>query len=88
MALPHPLPCSGQDEPGQASALVQALADMVVHRLFGVGLVLQSAADLADGPAGARLAEAAEELDAIIRDARTAAFDARAYPHPRDGSGP
>jgi hypothetical protein len=51
-----------------------ALAGMVVHRLFGVGLTLQSAAGLAGGPVAERLQQAVDELDAIIRDVRTAAF--------------
>ena len=50
------------------------LAEMAVHRLFGVGLTLQSAAGLADGPAAARTQQAVDELDAIIRDVRTAVF--------------
>jgi hypothetical protein len=47
---------------------------LVVHRLFGIGLVLESASGLADGPAAARLQHAVDELDAVIRDVRTAAF--------------
>jgi signal transduction histidine kinase len=45
---------------------------MAVHRLFGVGLTLQSAAGLADGPVAARIQSAVDELDTVIRDVRTA----------------
>jgi GGDEF domain-containing protein len=59
------------------------LAEMVVHRLFGVGLTLQSASGLADGlvayklgrAMACKLGQAVNELDAIICDVRTAAFE-------------
>jgi GGDEF domain-containing protein len=89
-AVPPP---DGQDRSGQTPALFSSgldagtraemdLAAMVVHRLFGVGLNLQSAAGLADGLAAyqlgqavaGKLCQAVDELDAIIRDVRTAAF--------------
>ena len=57
---------------------------MVVHRLFGVGLTLQSAAGLAEGPVAARLQQAVDELDAIIRDVRTAVFRFQNQRHPPD----
>lgn len=47
---------------------------LVVHRLFGIGLVLESVSGMADGPVAARLQHAVEELDAVIRYVRTAAF--------------
>jgi len=47
---------------------------LTVHRLFRIGLVLESASDLADGPVAARLQHAVDELDAVIRDVRAAAF--------------
>ncbi len=47
------------------------LPGMVVHRLFGIGLILHSAVGLANGPVAYRLRQAVEELDAIIRDVRT-----------------
>ena len=50
------------------------VVDLMVHRLFGIGLVLESASGLADGPVAARLQHAVDELDAVIRDIRTAAF--------------
>jgi hypothetical protein len=50
---------------------------ILVHRLFDVGLVLESASDLTDGPVAARLQEAADELDTVIRDVRTAVFASR-----------
>jgi len=65
------LPRSGRDAGTRAET---DLAGMVVHRLFGVGLTLQSAAGLADGLVAGQLGQAVDELDAIIRDVRTAAF--------------
>jgi GGDEF domain-containing protein len=70
---------------GHASATSAAtagmeLAEAVVHRLFGVGVVLESAARLADGVVAARIREAVEELDTVIRDARGAAFGVRSSP--------
>ncbi len=53
--------------------LVDVVA-LMVHRLFGIGLVLESASDLADGPVAAQLQHGVDELDAVIRDFRTAAF--------------
>ena len=50
----------------------------LVHRMFGVGLVLESAAGLAGEPVRDRLRTAIGELDAIIRDTRTALFAAEA----------
>ena len=47
---------------------------LMIHRLFGIGLALESASGLADGPVAARLQHAVDELDAVIRDIRTAAF--------------
>jgi len=68
-----------------ASAASAATADMelaeaVIHRLFGVGVVLESAARLADGAVAARIREAVGELDAVIRAARTAAFSVQSSP--------
>jgi hypothetical protein len=62
---------------------VQSLADMVVYRVFAVGLVLQSAAGLADGPAARRLTQAVDELDDIIRAVRSAALSAHREADPR-----
>jgi hypothetical protein len=53
------------------------VATFLVHRLSGVGLALESASGLADGPVAARLQHAVDELDAVIRDIRTAAFGSR-----------
>jgi len=45
----------------------------IVHRLFSVGLSLESARSIvADGPAADRIAAATEEVDLLIRDLRTA----------------
>ncbi len=58
---------AGQDD------LVDVVA-LTVHRLFRIGLVLESASGLADGPVAARLQHAVDELDAVIRDVRAAVF--------------
>lgn len=73
------LAASGSVPPGTGAANAAAgpCADtlrVMTHRLFGVGLVIQSAEGLAEGPLAGRLAQALAELDAIIRDTRTAAF--------------
>lgn len=60
------------------------LAGMVVDRLFGAGLTLQSAADVADGPAADRLRRAVDELDAIIHDLRSAVFRLQQPEYPQN----
>lgn len=60
------------------------LAGLAVQRLFGVGLILQSAAGLAEAPVAKRLQQAVDELDAIIREVRTAAFKLQHPGHPQD----
>lgn len=68
------------DTPARATPLGPAAdepADAVsglVHRLFGIGLLLESAAGLAGGPARVRLQHAVDELDAVICDIRSAVF--------------
>lgn len=66
-----------------ASAAAGRWADLVrvmTHRLLGVGLLLQSAEGLAEGPLAHRLSQAVAEVDAIIRDTRTAAFESGTFP--------
>ncbi len=66
---PHP--------PTRATPAADEPADAVsglVHRLFGIGLTLESAAGLAGGPVRDRLQHAVDELDAVIRDIRSAVF--------------
>jgi hypothetical protein len=60
------------------------LASAVIHRVFGIGLALESAAGLADGPAAARLRYATDQLDDLIRDIRTMVFGARQLPQKGD----
>jgi len=70
----------GQAGIAPAGGITVDLASMLVHRMFGVGLALESVAGLADGPAAARLQRAINELDDLIRDIRAAVFQARQFP--------
>ena len=66
-----------------ASAAAGRCADLMrvmTHRLLGVGLLLQTAEGLAEGPLARRLSQAVAEVDAIIRDTRTAAFESGMFP--------
>jgi diguanylate cyclase (GGDEF)-like protein len=51
------------------------LTTTVIRRISGVGLTLASAASLVDGPAAARVHDAVDELDALIRDIRASVFE-------------
>jgi hypothetical protein len=64
---------------GGTTDLAEALG-LVVHRLFSIGLVVQSEVCRATGPASDRLQRAVDELDELIRDARVAAFRSRRPP--------
>jgi anti-anti-sigma regulatory factor len=66
-----------------AHAAAAGCADLmraITHRLFGMGLMLQAAEGLTEGRLSGRLSQAVAELDAIIREARTAAFEPGALP--------
>jgi len=63
-----------------AAARCADLMRTMTHRLIGVGLMLQAAERLAEGPLTGRLSQAVAELDAIIRETRTAAFEPGALP--------
>ncbi len=54
-----------------------ALNDVVINRLFSVGLALETALGLLDGHRGAagKIREALGELDLAIRDIRNVVFD-------------
>jgi len=77
-AMPAFLPAGQDADPDPALDL----AEMVVHRLFGVGLTLQSAADVAARPVADLLGQTVDELDAVIRDVRTSAFGIQQPEHP------
>lgn len=47
------------------------LASVLIHRIFGVGLTLESALGLVTGPAAVRVQHAVDALDALIRDIRS-----------------
>lgn len=71
------IPASPAARDGHADLGAQELvgiADAAVQRLIGVGLLLEAATEKADGAAAEQIQRAATELDAIIRDIRTAAF--------------
>jgi len=73
------LVCVAVVEDGQAHAArgtetTEDLASAVVHRLFRIGLTLQSAAGLCQGPAAVRLQNAIDGLDDLIREIRDAVF--------------
>jgi hypothetical protein len=51
------------------------LATVVIHRIFGAALILESAATLTDRHAASRLQQAVAELDALIRDVRMAVIE-------------
>jgi Diguanylate cyclase, GGDEF domain len=65
------------DSPTSAGSAGINVAEAIIHRLFGVGVALESAAMMADGGLAARIVQVTDELDAIIRDARTATFGTR-----------
>jgi hypothetical protein len=58
----------------QRTGITDYLASAVVHRLFGVGLLLQSACNDNDHPSAAQLHHAVDLLDDVIRDIRDAVF--------------
>lgn len=62
---------------GQGSGMDIDLASAVVHRIFGIGLALESVAGLAGGPAAVRLERVIGDLDDLIRDIRATVFEAR-----------
>ena len=68
---------------GQSASLEETMsrfAGDIVNRLFSAGLSLQSARSIVgEGPAGERVAAAADELDRTIRDIRTMVFSLDAH---------
>jgi GGDEF domain-containing protein len=64
-----------------------ALVEGVIRRLFDVGVRLESAAGLADGVVAEWIGQAVDELDAIIRDARTVVFGVHLQPSSGGGFG-
>ncbi len=64
----------GGQVPQGSDDVLDVLA-LVVHRLFGIGLEIQSAAGVVDGPVAGRLQLVVDELDELIGDARSMAFE-------------
>jgi hypothetical protein len=60
------------------------LAEVVVQRLFDVGLSLAAASTVLDGPGATRVRQAVDDLDDLIRDVRSVTFGPppRSRPHP------
>ena len=73
-SVPDLLPLAASDSAAAGQDDLVDVVALMVHRLFGIGLVLESASGLADEPVAARLQYAVDELDAVIRDVRAAAF--------------
>lgn len=71
-------------DPGPAANADADLAQMVVYRLFGVGLTIESALGVADRRGKQWLQEAVDELDSLIRDIRTTIFRGGTW-HRSDG---
>jgi PAS domain S-box-containing protein len=56
--------------------IARDLHDLVIQRLFAIGMMLQGAARvLGDDPVGARIDGAVDDLDATIREIRTVIFE-------------
>ena len=68
--------------------IAEGMNDLVVRRLFAVGLALETALGLMGGHPGAgRVQEAIGELDLAIRDVRNVVFDHQ-QPDPLSGGQP
>ena len=70
MGVADAMPGDGSKQPATAVEV----ANMVAHRLFGVGLLMQSAAAGADPRGRSRIEEAIGEIDSVIRDVRALLF--------------
>lgn len=79
-AVPVSARSAGAAAAGAAAVRYADLMRLMTHRLFGVGLLLEAAEGLAERPLAGRLSQAIAELDAIIRDTRTAAFESGVLP--------
>lgn len=57
--------------------IARDLHDTVIQRLFAIAMRLEAAVPAAEGVAAARMAEAVDELDGVVRDIRTTIFNLR-----------
>lgn len=74
--------------PEDDQQVLEGFTGEIVHRLFAAGLSLASAQAISGaGPAGDRIASAADELDRAIRDIRTLVFNRR-WPRVAAGTDP
>ena len=55
--------------------IARDLHDTVIQRLFGLGMRLQAAERLAQGPAAERIRETVDAIDEVIREIRETIFD-------------
>jgi anti-sigma B factor antagonist len=76
----------GLSRPADQAGGVEELLDRVVSSIFGVGMILQAAAELPRDAAGMRIADALNHLDDVIREVRQHVLDGRAARAP-SGSG-
>lgn len=68
---PTPRPRRAQD---LDTEIAMESTTTMTGQVFAAGVILESAANLADGRAAARLQHALDELDALVRDTRATAF--------------
>jgi signal transduction histidine kinase len=64
----------------ERTRIARDLHDHVIQRLFGAGLALQSASNLADPALAARIAEQVDAIDAAISEIRTVVFTLQSRP--------
>jgi GAF domain len=76
-------------QPASRDETMSQFAGDIVHRLFSIGLSLDSARGIAaDGPAGDRIAAVTGELDRLIRDIRAIVFGPADHQQRPPGLGP
>jgi signal transduction histidine kinase len=63
--------------------IARDLHDKVIQRLFATGMGMQGLTPMLDEPAATRVAQAVDELDAVIAEIRTSIFELEARPAAR-----
>jgi hypothetical protein len=83
-ARPTPSGLGSQSEPDLIDAQISVrVLDGAVRRIFSAALAVSAARSLTEGPVSARLDQALDELDDLVRELRHAALVAH-LPTPRD----